>query len=277
MMDTLAEESMANEKLGIMVEGVKIPGLLWCDDVVSLAEGAAQEEETLNEVDKFAKKNKIKWGLDKCNVLEIGKHNRKQQWKFGEKTIEKCDQYRYLGDWFTNDGTNKVMIEERRKKIKKSTRAIMTCGQSDIMKQIELKTILELHEKVNVPGLLTNAEAWNLTKTDEGQLERIELQILKQMLGVPITTPTQAIIYVTGTVYTTIRIDQKQLKYLQKVLREDENRWTRHILTSMDNYKIGWAKRIRQKLTEYELTEDWEEIKTKTPRQWKNLINTAME
>ena len=229
MMDTLAEESMENDGLGIMVEGIKIPGLLWCDDVVSLAEGTAQEEETLNAVNEFAKRNKIKWGLNKCNVLEFGKnHSKRQQWNFGQETIEKCDEYRYLGDWFTPNGTNKVMIEERKKKIKKSTRGIITCGQSDIMKKIEIKTLLELHEKVNVPGLLANAEAWNLTKTDEKELETIELQSLKQMLGVPITTPTPAIMYITGTIYTAMRIDQRQLKYLHKLLKCEESRWTQH-------------------------------------------------
>jgi hypothetical protein len=129
------------------------------------------------------------------------------------------------------------------------------------MKQIEIKTLLDLHEKVNIPGLLANAEAWDMTKTDVSKMEKIELRSLKQMLGVPITTPTQAIMYVTGAMYMAMRINQKQLKYLHKLLTCDASRWTLQILNTLDRYKIRWATKIRQKLTQYEMNEDWEEIK----------------
>ena len=48
--------------------------LIWVDDVLSFAEGASQQRRTLEMVNEFAVKHKLKWGADKCNVMSVGKN-----------------------------------------------------------------------------------------------------------------------------------------------------------------------------------------------------------
>ena len=38
----------------------------------------------------------------------------------------------------------------------------------------------------------------------------------------------------------------------------------------------GWAKRISRKLEEYELETDWENIKKKSPNEWKESVRKAV-
>ena len=163
------------------------------------------------------------------------------------------------------------------RKVKSATREIMSCGSTDIMKKIELAVCIRLHEKVTIPMMLYNSETWTLTKSDLKEVEKMELWALKWILNVPRTTPSVAIRFVTGTLYADIRIDERQLMYLQKILKREESHWTHHLLKTLDMHSIGWAQQIRIKLREYELDEDWERIRNKGEAVWKRQVKQAIE
>ena len=71
---------------------------------------------------------------------------------------------------------------------------------------MEMIALLKLHETTIIPTLLTNCETWVLQKEQQKKLERLELWALKKLIGLPTTTPTVAIIFLTGCLYTTQRI-----------------------------------------------------------------------
>merc|ERR1712074_377142 len=101
------------------------------------------------------------------------------------------------------------------------------------MGNIETIVILELHEKICIPGFLNNCESWKLTKKEEMELEKIELQAIKYFFNLPIHTPSVAIVYTLGLLYTTQRIDQIQLLYLQKILKRNDIDWAKSILNTL--------------------------------------------
>ena len=70
-----------------------------------------------------------------------------------------------------------------------------TIAYSGVLNKIETAVLLELHDKINLSGLLYNAESWNLNKGEEGQLEKPEIKAIKDPFNPPIHTPTAAIIY----------------------------------------------------------------------------------
>ena len=47
--------------------------LLWVDDVITYVEGEEEQERTLEKLDEFAIKHKLKWGQNNCNVMRVGK------------------------------------------------------------------------------------------------------------------------------------------------------------------------------------------------------------
>ena len=83
------------------------------------------------------------------------------------------------------------------------------------------------------------------------------------MLGLPKTTPTAAVMYVTGSLFASIRVQTKQLVYLQKVLKKNEGHWTRKTLETLQRHDIGWAKQIQDNLREWGLEMDWDIIRAK--------------
>ena len=90
-----------------------------------------------------------------------------------------------------------------------NTVLINSIAESDVLRKIETSTLIELHEKKNVSALMANAESWSLNRGETAELERIEVQALKYMFDLPIHTPTPAIIFTLGAMYTEQRIDKK--------------------------------------------------------------------
>ena len=137
-----------------------------------------------------------------------------------------------------------------------SSCSISTIASSDVLHRIETPVLLELHDKVNISALLSNSESWTLLKCKQKEIEKAEIQCLKHLFDLPVRTPIVAIIYTLGTLFTNIRVDQKRLIYLHKILSRDSLHWTRKALTSLQKYNIGWYKGIIQTLADYSLPSD---------------------
>ena len=123
--------------------------------------------------------------------------------------------------------------------------------------------MIRLHEAETIPTLLYNAETWTLTATEKKSLDLVEIAALKKMVGLPQTTPTAGIILTTGTMFTTIRIEIKQLLFLQRILRRENSQWTKALLINMKEENISWAKQIEETLEKWNLETDWEQIEKK--------------
>ena len=278
MMDTLSEDLDESQNIGVIIENLKIACLEYVDDVSTFAVGREQQILTLKAVDEFAIKHKLEWGVDKCKVMEIGsKKGKKESWELGKKSIGSCDTYRYLGEEISKDGKSQKNIEERSGKVKGAVRAIMTCAKSGVMKRIETQVLLRLNASVTIPTLLYNAETWILTKVERNTIDKIAIWAWKQMLGLPTTTPSSAVIFATGSMYASIQVDTKQLLYLHKLLQKEERHWAKEVLLILNKKNGAWAKRINELLEFWEVETEWTEISKKSKGEWKREVEKAAE
>ena len=88
--------------------------------------------------------------------MKIGNHSDQNEWEMGDLTIQSCSSYKYL-DIISNNRKNKDNISDRKKKVIGSTMSINTIAANEVLNKVETMVILELHEKINIPGLLNNA------------------------------------------------------------------------------------------------------------------------
>ena len=278
LMDQLAVDLMAKEDLGIAVGEAKINAQLFVDDAISYAEGYTQQELTLSEVNDFAVRHKLEWGAAKCKTMEIGnKKEKRSSWTLGEKQITKCSSYKYLGEIIMRNGKNNENIKERMNKMKNAVRAIVTCCRNKIMERVGTRVACQLHEAVTLPSLLYNAETWSLNKTEKGIFDRAEIYAWKQMIGLPKTTPTAGIVLTVGSLFTSIRIEMKQLLYLHKVLQKNAEHWARVTLLILWEREIGWAKQLKELLIKWGLESDRAAIQRESTTQWKIKVKQAAE
>ena len=277
LMDLLAEEIIASGEGFKMMEDFIIGVLLWVDDVISSVEGYENQKQILARINRFAKNHKLKWGQSKCKVMRIGQEYKPEEFDLGDMKIETCDKYTYLGDVVTPDGKNTQNIKSRKNKINATSISINTIAESEVLHKIETPVLLELHESTNIPSLITNSESWTLLKSEEKEVEQAEIQCLKGMFDLPLKTPTTSIIYTFGTLYTNIRIDQKKLMYLHKILNRDSTHWTKKSFHTLERYNIGWYKSIIKTLDAYEIPNDLDQIKRYSPNEWRNIVRNAVE
>ena len=102
--------------------------------------------------------------------MRVGHHIEKpKEWQLGDLIIHETDSYKYLGDTLTADGKNKRNIEQRKNRVTATTVSINSIASTEVLRRIETAVLLELHEKVNIPALLTNAESWALNKGETSE------------------------------------------------------------------------------------------------------------
>ena len=229
-------------------------------------------------INQFAIKHKIKWGRDKCKVMRVGKHTKDvYKWNIGDMEIDETEHYKYLGDIVSSDGRNKENIKSRQAKLQASIISVNTYASNEVMARIEAPVLLDLYETIAISGFMTNAESWSLNKGEENEIEIVEIQALKNLFDLPIHTPTAAIVYTLGVPFTKQRIDKRTLLFLYKILHKDSEKWMSRTLLTLDTLNIGWCKKIKETLAEYDLPLDFDEIKSHSLPQWTKRISIALE
>ena len=279
LMDLLSEEAPATNQGFEIFEDLKIAFLLWIDDVVSLTESTTEQQSTLECINKFAQDHRLQWGKEKCQIMKVGKHinNAENDWKIGEMSINETKSYKYLGDIITADGKNTENLESRRGKTISTTISIKTIATNETFSEIGTSVILELHETNTLSALLTNCESWTLLKKEKENLEQMEIQSIKLLFDLPAHTPTPALIYTFGLLYTSIRVEKRQLHYLWKVANRNPSHWTHKALSQVMIREVGWGKACNETLKKYNLPTNLQTIKNFTKNEWTNRVNKATE
>ena len=119
-MDTLSEKFITGEIPGAfeLSDDLEIGCLEWVDDALTLTIGIENTNNVLNKVDEFAKVNKLQWGLEKCQVMQIGKKVKvPEKWDLGSEQIQNTSSYRYLNDELTDNCKNDKNIISRENKV----------------------------------------------------------------------------------------------------------------------------------------------------------------
>ena len=99
---------------------------------------------------------------------------------------------------------------------------------------------------------------------------------MKRLFGLPTTSPNVAVMFSFGLLYITQEIDKKRFIFLHKILNREDNKWALRMMTHLKEQNSGWAKNIVEKLSEYDLTSDWEVIRNMTINQWKEKVRKAV-
>ena len=277
-MDVLSENCIEKDDENLHInDDLNIGCLEFVDDVLSSTEGVKNQKNVLSKVNEFGKMNKLEWGAEKCQVMQVGKKVvTPDTWNLGDKQIKNTSYYKYLGDTITNDNKNKKLIETRENAVNAVVRQINTVASSDVMREIESQVILNLYEKCVVPSLVNNSESWTLSPTEEKRMDEIGIQAVKRLFNLTTTTPSVAILHSFGLLFITQIIDEKRFLYLHKILNREQEHWTKLMLLHLNTKNVGWAKSINEKLQQYGLETNWNMIKIMTKNEWKEKVRKSI-
>jgi hypothetical protein len=85
------------------LDGRRVPGLLFADDTVLLAESAVELQASLDLVGRWAAANGMEFGIAKCGVMAIGDEMPEEDFVLGGHIVPRVHEYKYLGVFFNDE------------------------------------------------------------------------------------------------------------------------------------------------------------------------------
>ena len=129
-----------------------------------------------------------------------------------------------------------------------------------------IEIVVLLRESIFINGILTNAEVWyNLSKDDIKELEDLDLVLLRKVMKVPLTTPTEAFYLELGLITIGTILKMRRVKYVHYLLqRSEDNMLYRFFITQLYNPTPGdWTEQVKRDFESLDIPLDFDFIKKK--------------
>ena len=168
-------------------------GLVFVDDMAMAGSREAIEKFGKN-IKSMEEKKKFTISVKKSNYMIITNNENKTMEEVHIEVekgiIQQTKEYKYLGNWINSKGNMDRHLEESEGKIKGMVAEVKRIGNKNKVGVLDLQIQLLLFEKTIMSTILFNLEAWSgIRAKDITRLERMQTNGLKNILGVPRTTP----------------------------------------------------------------------------------------
>ena len=225
--DTIGKQAKKERNKGYMYKNqVKVIPLSMVDDIMSIAK-CGLDSLTLNSYinTKIELKNlkfhtKDKNGKSKCHWIHVGKKNIDCRCPEVHGTkMDEVDEDVYLGDIISKTGRNKSNIENRVSKGIGAAAKIFNIIELVSFGNHSIEVGIMLCESVLISSMIYSGEVWyNLTKSDIAELENVDRMFLNKLMGIPRSTPKEAVYLELSIQRIEIILMKRRLMYLKYLL-----------------------------------------------------------
>ena len=191
------DEKISSCSAGVHIGDEKIHTLLYADDLVLLAHNPKDMQLQIDLLNEFVDSVKMTVNLGKTKIMVLRKNKRKSRgraenkiiWKLGNKEIEECETYKYLGVTFKSNGSFSEHADKIKEKAQKSHFSLL--AKSREWGGFQPRLFLYLFDHTIMPILNYASEIWGTNEWPK--LERLHLSACKYALGVKSSTTTDAV------------------------------------------------------------------------------------
>ena len=248
---------------GIAVDTLLMVYLLFADDLVLFSESSEELQKELTALYSYASLWHIIVSIPKTKVLIFNKRYTTVcgSFHYGDNTIEKADQYKYLGVVHSTKSANNVLKETFSHLASQAGKAIFALRKQSVVGKLSPTIAFKVFDCQILPIPEYGSDIW-YTGDDVNDLEKIHLKFIKSTLGVRKQAPTPEIYADTGRSPLIIRQHLKAVKYWCRILKLSQSHLVRNaynILLELDSICFtNWCSRIRSVLERTGLDQIWE-------------------
>ena len=95
--------------------------------------------------------------------------------KCGE--IQRTNEYKYLGEWYVENGNHSTSIKKKKEKINYYIKQIKIYGNEHVVGKYAMVTRLKIYKTIVLATIYYNVEAWsNTSKSELRELEEIHVK-----------------------------------------------------------------------------------------------------
>ena len=219
------------------------------------------------------------WKADEVKDIKSGKSNRQDVFE-GEKLLTVTDKEKYLGDIISSDGKNMKNIENRKNRGTGIVTEISAMIVEIMLDQEHFEVALIMRNALLISSLLCNSEAWySITKSDIEKLEKVDEQLLRNILGTSSKTPKALIYLELGCVPISYILKSRRLNFLQYILKEDEESMIKKFYNEQlkNPNKDDWTETVKKNIIELKINKTMEELKKMSKNSFKKLVRKNTE
>ena len=195
--------------------------------------------------------------------------------------FKEVNEYKFLGTWIDESGTYMINVKKIKKRIPIMILTVKQMGSESAVGNMTVQTRLKLMETVVMPSVMYNIETYPTIKKDERiELEKMQHNILVQILEVPTSTPYLGILLELGMWLMEARTDYRRLMLYHRIVHSDEKRMIKKITEEQRKHKREgtWYDTIYKSLQKYDVTMKVQEVlKSKWKKEVKGKISAWNE
>ena len=228
-------EVLRREEIGVRVDNLIIPGLMFADDLVITAEKTSDLNRALEIVHRWCNQWKLRINAEKCSVVHFRKKCVRRsivEFRIGEEILSMVSEYKYLGivlnEFLNGEKMREALMDNGRKALYGVMRLVRSLGN------VGWATFSKLYTSMVRNTLLYGCEIWGVLSGNDAKLERVQRAAIRSFLGVHSRFPLLGLELEAGLTPLRWEARRRAIRYWVKVHRLRESRLLSKILV--------WAK-----------------------------------
>jgi hypothetical protein len=279
--------------LGVVIAGVRVPLLMYADDVVMLANGPLELQQMNAVATAFARNNRFRFNGGKSAVMVFSRASaaraeaRRKTWTLFGEDVQVKDSYKYLGvDVLNNVNSWSKHMQRAIAKAENTSKELKWLFRSD--RGMRPRTAMTLWNALARPQIEYAAEIWagEITKEMEERAEQVQMNFAKGILGLPARGVSDDFIRAElGIEKLTARWDKLRLGYWHKLQTAKPDRavakvleWRRRRLSRPGGASMGWLQTSQAVFEKYGMATELNDPQSgKNKEEWKRKCYAAVD
>ena len=171
--------------------------------------------------------------------------------------IRRTQKYKYVGNWYNEKYNHETSIKAKANKAQGIISQIKYYGDSYKVGNMVYQVRMQIFESTVVQTIYHNVETWSkITKKEIEQLERMQKDILTEMMELPKSTPYFGLLSELGIWPFEQLLSYKRIMLLHQILRSNDNRFLKEVIIDQirDTYPGCWMEQTKEICNEYNLS-----------------------
>ena len=198
----------------------------------------------------------------------------------GEEKMASKENERYLGDIIATDGRNIKNIQALVKKGIGIVKNILNMLETIPFGKFHYEVAIILRNSLLVSSILFNSEAWyNLTQAELNLIETVDIDLLRNVLKAPRSTPKEMFFLELGILPLREIIRRRRLGFLHYILQQKSDSIVYKVFETQFRNPTSkdWVTTVLNDLEEINMKMKFEDIKKMDKKLYMSIIRRKIE
>ena len=258
-MDTLNKKKTDIWSKKCTIQGIDLDALTFVDDIFEIIKTQYDLLLSSARSEVFQKETRLNFKPPKCKIMVMNQSEEISD-ELGGIKFQQIDNHEYLGTIISADGCRNTEIDRRISEAKSVSNEIVQILKTTELSRVRLKYVTTLSNSCVDSKVKYGCSVWNeLKNVQEKDLNDLKVRLLKRVLELPYSTPSNAVKYEFGLTDLDLGCLMEKVLLANETLKQ-EGLGSRLLRSMMAMNVPGFCTEVVKALKTFDLTEDSEEL-----------------